>query len=124
MISGLAYVEIVVSNFQLSIDWYTNLLGFSVSDTISNEDGLWCQLASPNNETHLALWQPVLEVVNSTENQKIIPIFTTTNLRLFSKNLSENGVVFLEDIRERPGYLITTIADPDGNQLQLLEKIV
>lgn len=123
MIHGLAYIEIAVSNFELSVNFYTQILGFVIyGEILSNEDGLWCQLASQNGDTNIALWQPVSSIPKSSELPSVMPIFYVKNIRVFADRLKENQVKFTEGIRERPGYLITTILDPDQNQLQLVEK--
>jgi len=124
MISGLAYVEIAVSDFKKSLYFYTQVLGLSVyGETVSNEDGLWCQLVSKNGNTNIAIWEPVFTISKVSESPTIVPIFFVENIRLFAENLKSKKVIFTEEIRERPGYLITTILDPDQNQLQLVEKI-
>lgn len=128
MISSLAFIEIVVDNFDMMLEWYTQILGFRLKgEIISNEDGPWCQLMTSDGGGHLALWKSLDPLKTPDSNGKIrpafFPIFEVQNLRLFVGRLEASGKVkILESIRERIGYLITTIADPEGNQLQLYEK--
>jgi len=122
MIKRLLYLEIAVRNLQKSIDWYSKILGFEVCRRIENEDGPWCQMKTGSDDS-LALWQdpngvPAQEHPNQ---QTFFPIFQVDNLPQVVQELSAKEANILEPIRERKGYKITTIADPDGNKLQLVE---
>lgn len=129
MIHGLAFIEVVVDNFNMMLEWYTQILGFRLKgEIISNEDGPWCQLMASDGVGYLALWKPSDPLKTPDPSGKIrpafFPIFEAQNLRLFMEQLEVSGKVkILEPIRERIGYLITTVADPEGNQLQLYEKL-
>lgn len=134
MIKGLAFVEIVVVDFNASLKWYTEVLGLQVhkdqdgkEEIISNEDGLFCQLeTSSGKDTYMALWQPpTVSAVDSAarEHPVFYPIFAVKGLNEYVGRLRAAGVKFPEegDIRQRPDYRITTILDLERNKLQLYE---
>lgn len=123
MIRRLAFLEIVVKDFDAALEWYTRILGFELSgEIISNEDGRWCQLVTFEGDDRLALWQPPWTPdPNKEVHPSIIPVFAVHDLCAFVDRLAVNNVRLLEGIRERAGYRITTIADPEGNRLQLFE---
>ncbi len=123
MIRRLEFFEIVVSDLDAAVVWYSQNLGFVLSgEIVSNEDGRWCQLATPEGDNHLALWQPSwMPAPEGKIHPSFIPVFAVCNLRAFVDRLIANNVVMIEGIRERMGYCITTIADLEGNKLQLFE---
>lgn len=127
MIRNLAFIEIVVNNFGMMLEWYTQILGFTKGEIICNEDGRWCQLMASDGGGHLALWKPLDPSKKADPNGKMHPsfflIFEVQDLCSFMRRLEASGKVkILESVRERIGYRITTIADPEENQLQLYEK--
>lgn len=124
MIKRLAFIEIVVNNFETSLTWYTTILGFKLSgEIISNEDGRWCRLATEDGDDRLALWQPTqIQCSDEKEHSSFVPVFVVDDLQaLVDLLLAINPKTMLEGIRERDGYRITTIADPEKNRLQLIE---
>ncbi len=124
MIKNLAFVEVVVRDFDKMLRWYTEVLNFELSgEIVVNEDGKWCLLATASGDARFALWQP--SQPNSFAGNiysPFIPIFEVCILADFVCFLTEHGVDVLEEIRERGSYYITTIADPEGNVFQLFEK--
>ncbi|TSA45497.1 VOC family protein [bacterium] len=128
MICALAFFEIVVNNFDVMLEWYTQILGFRLKgEIIFNEDGRWCQLMTSDGDGRLALWKPSDPSKTPDPGGKIrpsfFPIFEVQDLYSFVERLkASKKVKMLEPIRERVGYRITTIADPEENQLQLYEK--
>ena len=123
MIHHLAFLEIVVNDIDMAIDWYTRILGFKpLGEIISNEDGRWCQLTTFSGDDHLALWQPPWTPnFDGKIHPSFVPVFAVHDLGKLVDQLAVSNVTILEGIRERVGYRITTIADPEGNKLQLFE---
>lgn len=126
MIKSLAFFEIVVQNFGQALEWYTKILGLELCGKVTeNEDGPWCQLQTQTGDKHLALWQANWKPSEAGKTlYSSIPVFEVVDLDKFYLELSAKGVIFLENIRTRPGYRITTIADPEGNRLQLFEPTI
>jgi len=128
MIRSLVFIEIVVNNFDMMLEWYTSILGFRLKgEIVSNEDGHWCQLMTSDGDGHLALWKPSDPSKTPDPSGKIrpsfFPIFEVQDLCSFVGRLkASGGVEMLEFIRERVEYRVMTIVDPEKNQLQLYEK--
>jgi len=126
VIKNLAFLEIIVCNFDRALDWYTKILGFKLSgEIVENQDGRWCRLETETGDKRLALWQPPSKSISDKHaDSSFVPVFEVENLHALVVQLAIRGVSTLEDIRERAGYRITTIADPEGHKLQLFEVIV
>lgn len=76
MIHSLAFIEIVVDNFDTMLEWYTQILGFRLKgEIITNEDCHWCQLMTSDGGGHLALWQPSDPSKMPDPNRKVRPSF-------------------------------------------------
>ena len=58
MVYGLAFVEIVVNDFDAMVECYVCALGFKQGKIDNNEDGRWCQLITPDGQALIALWEP------------------------------------------------------------------
>jgi len=122
MIRKLAFVEIVVNDFNRMLEWYKDNLGFTVSQEVNNEDGRWCMLKTDEGDEHLALWQPPKPVIcNGSKTAFFIPIFVVSDLLELVRDLRAKGVEITEDIRDRGAYRITTIKDTEKNEIQLVE---
>ncbi|MEI6288694.1 MAG: VOC family protein [bacterium] len=122
MITGLAFLEIVVKNFDQALKWYTENLGLIVFGEIEScEDGHWCRFKTNDGCNSVALWQPNWVPNPQKEHPYFMPVLAVTNLYAMVNDLKRKGVVFTEGIRERPSYSITTLVDLEGNQLQLQE---
>lgn len=125
MIHRLEYVEIVVKDLDAALEWYSRVLGFRLIRKITTgEDGRWCQLEISSGDNRLALWQPPSTPSNPGEkrNPSFIPVFAVQHLREFVEELERKDEHSNpKEIRERVGYLITSIYDLEGNELQLLE---
>ncbi|MGA2417686.1 MAG: VOC family protein [Candidatus Staskawiczbacteria bacterium] len=127
MICGLAFVEIVVNDFDAMVNCYVQELGFKQGKADNNEDGRWCQLVTPDGQALIALWEPSdpLQKPDPAGRTRpcFLPIFKVRDICLLVNKLKTSGKIkILEEIRRRPKYWITTIADPEGNHLQLYEE--
>ncbi len=122
MINKLAFLEIVVKDFDQAFEWYTQVLGLEIDgQMIENEDGLWCQLKTLTGDNRLALWKPGWAPDQKKDLYSLVPVFEVIGLDALVRDLETKKVTFLESVREMPSYRITTIADPEGNRLQLFE---
>lgn len=125
MITKLAFVEIIVNDFDQALEWYQDILGFELdSEIIENKDGMWCLLRTSTDDARVALWKP--PYIADQCDKEAMPfqvVFEVEDLPKSAKSLSKKGVKFLEEIREMPKYRITTIEDIEGNQLQLYENL-
>jgi len=125
MIKKLAFLEIVVDDFNRALEWYTKTLGFDLCGEITEgESGLWCQLKTKEGDNRLALWKPNWKPRKEKDFYSFIPVFEISNLDMFVLDLKTKEVTFLEEIRQAETYRITTIVDPEGNRLQLFEPTV
>lgn len=139
MIRGLAFVEIVVEDFDAMIEWYTEVLGFKHGEDKSNADKSECwQELLVATEPHgagratevssfIALWKPANLSQKPEPTGKarpcFLPILRVRGIDSFVEYLKSRKVVMLEEkVRDCGSFRITTIADPEGNHLQLYEE--
>jgi len=122
----LLHTRIRVGDFQGSIDWYCQHLGFTVmSQTDQSPAGNHvAHLELPGNEHTLELtWSPDYEV-NVPEDLMHLAI-SVPDLIAYCDTLEKNGVeIWPEDWRETfpSGRKMAFIDDPDGYEIELLEE--
>lgn len=143
MIQGLAFVEVVVEDFDAMIEWYTEVLGFKHGEDKSNADRseCWQELlvaAEPNEAGgtagvpgFMALWKPVKPSQKPEPDSRarpcFLPILRVRDIDSFVEHLrrvekSTGKKILLEEVRDRGSFFITTIVDLEGNRLQLYEE--
>ena len=121
----LLHTRIRVGDFQGSIDWYCQHLGFNViSQTNQSPAGNYvAHLELPGNEHTLELtWSPDYEV-NVPEDLMHLAI-SVPDLVKYCDTLENNGVeIWPGDWRDKfhTGRKMAFIDDPDGYEIELLE---
>ena len=126
MIEKLAFLEVVVEDFERALEWYTKTIGFEIcGEIIENSDGRWCLLKTKDGDNRLALWKPSgwTPYQEKKDRYSFVPVFQVANLDECVTRLKEKEVTFLEGIREKERYHITTIVDPEQNRLQLFMSV-
>lgn len=123
-IKKLGHVGIFVSDVEKSKKFYTEILGFKVSDT--NEQGIvFLRCGADHHDTVLVPLPKEGQGSVQTERREIQQISYEVNqvedLREALKFLKEKGVTIVSGLRQRgPGNDKTIdFLDPDGNNLQL-----
>lgn len=84
MIKKLAFLEIVVEDFDRMLAWYTEVLGLEPDGAlVSNNAGRWCRLKTPTGDNRIALWQPNWKPNQDKERYSSIPVFEVDGLEAF-----------------------------------------
>ena len=122
MLQKLDVVEILVKDWPVAIQWYTEKLGLQIHDR--DDEQQWCRLLFPQGGSALALWG------RSPENRgdQYVPIILVDDLEATVKELAGRGVEFKEkirrgSIRDGKAFLITTLVDCEDNELQLIDYL-
>lgn len=107
-------ISVNVSDFDRSIAWYRDALGFEVNYRM--DDLGWAELATPFGPVHVGLSQ--------TEEQRAggtVPTFGVKDIEAARKHLDSLGVK-LDEIFDVQGMVkLMGFYDPDGNPWMLAE---
>lgn len=118
----LDLVEVNVSDWDASVDWYRRAFNLDVS--YEDREHRWCELAFPGSGPRFALRG--LDGVDHRSPAAIVITLEVGNVEAAVEELRGRGVDIAERIKEatRPDgtrYRWANLADPDGNQLRVFE---
>ena len=106
------------ANLDEAIDWYQEILGFSLLYRV--EDMGWCELQSPVARVNLGL----SEVENPEVKGGATLTFGVTDIDTARAALESRAVPFDGETLTIPDLVkLATFFDPDGNKLMLAEVI-
>lgn len=119
---------IVVEDIKKAVDFYTNVIGLKLIEF--HEGYGWAELSGKKGGARLGIAQKQPEGAEDTgcgssrPGQNAVMTFTVDNIEEAVKALVAKGAQILGSIVEVPGHVkMQTIADTDGNQMQLVEKL-
>lgn len=108
-----------VTDLKKSLDWYTNVLGFTHLYTV-DEIG-WCELQSPAEGGRVNVGLSQVEKVTPGGPT---PTWGVNDIEKARAILEEKKVRFDGPTREYPGMVkLATFYDPDGNSLMLSQSL-
>ena len=120
-------VSVCVSDMEKSLEFYTGKLGFEVA--LESKQNNWVELALPEGFAKIALTEPSKEFGEEFYEWASQNVGVKTGISLETKNvqevydtLSSKGVKFSGPPEKTHwGGIMTTILDPDGNEIQVVE---
>lgn len=121
---GMHLVWITVSDIKKAIKFYTEILGFTLSEF--NETFGWAELSTgPDGITlGLAQYDPNESSCSYKPGSNAIPTITVTDLEESRKELIAKQTQFVGDVLEIPGEVkMQTFTDVDGNVFQLVQLL-
>ena len=120
MIRKVAKTGVCVSDQQRAVDFYTQVLGFTlVADESMGPDARWIEVGPPGAETTLTLWTPPgLEDRIGTFTGVVL---SCDDIQATYEELRARGVEFEKEPRDQPGGVMASFRDPDGNTFVLRE---
>src|SRR5659263_698752 len=133
MIKAIDHIGIMTNDLQKSVEFYTDVLGFSISSKIEMEEvGLSAIFIEKNgSKIELMGYKGAIpkrsEGIEITMGGSSIPIndhitFTVDDLGVTVTKLKEKGVEFvLEPMQVEGGRKIATFKDPNGVLIELVE---
>ena len=122
MIRGIKFAGIPVRDQDVSLKFYTEVLGFKVAtDQPFTEKQRWIELLIPGAQSGLALFTPEGHEKRIGEFQSIS--FWCDDVFLTSKVLKSKGVTFTEEPKNESWGSIAVFKDPDGNEFALSSKV-
>ena len=127
MMQNLAYIAIVVRDYDEAIDWYTHVLGFELlEDTPMTPSKRWVQVAPRGNRgTSLLLAkaanpEQASRVGNQTGGRVFLFLYTDDFWRDFHA-YKARGVVFVREPKEHPYGIAAVFKDLYGNLWDLVQ---
>lgn len=117
---GIHLVWIVVKDFEKAIQFYTNVLGFTI-ETMAEKFG-WAELKGPDG--------CLLGIARENEQYNVkagtnaVATITVDDIETARSNLLKNKVTLDGDVQVVPGHVkLQTFSDTDGNTFQLCQEL-
>jgi catechol 2,3-dioxygenase-like lactoylglutathione lyase family enzyme len=121
MIRGIKFVGVPVKDQDISLKFYTEVLGFKVAtDQPFTDKQRWIELLIPGAETGLALFTPEGHEDRIGQFQSIS--YWCDDVFAISAILKQKGVVFAKEPKNEVWGSVAVFKDPDGNQFVLSSK--
>jgi lactoylglutathione lyase len=133
MIKTIDHIGILTNDLQQSVDFYTDVLGFSISAKIEKDDVGFAAIFVEKNGSRIELIGYRGKIPKRSESIEIklgegsIPIndhitFTVDDIEATVTEIKEKGVEFgLEPIQVEGGMKIASFKDPNGVLIELVE---
>jgi len=133
MIKTIDHIGIMTNDLKQSVEFYTDVLGFSISTNIEMDDVGFSAIFVEKNGNKIELMGYRDEIPKRSEGIEIklggssIPIndhitFSVDEIEATVTDLKEKGVIFcLEPVQLEGGMKIASFKDPDGVLIELVE---
>jgi len=133
MIKAIDHIGIITNNLQQSVEFYTDVLGFSIFAKIEMDDAGFSAIFVEKNGSKIELMGYRGIIPKRSEGVEIkmgggsIPIndhitFTVDDITATVTQLKEKGVEFsLEPIQLEGGMKLASFKDPSGVLIELVE---
>ena len=124
--ANLGMITVVVDDYDDAIDYYTNVLGFTlIEDTLQSETKRWV-VVSPGEGAHLLLAQAVNDeqraaIGNQTGGRVAFFLYTDDFDRDYAR-FAEHDVAFTESPRNEDFGKVVVFADKYGNKWDFIER--
>lgn len=121
MIRGIKFVSIPVRDQDVSLDFYTNILGMKVTtDQAFTPTQRWIELMIPGADTGISLFTPEGHEKRIGEFQSIS--FWCDDVFATADALKKKGVIFTKEPATESWGSAAVFRDPDGNQFVLSSR--
>lgn len=133
MIKAIDHIGIITNNLQQSVEFYTDVLGFSISAKIEMDDAGFSAIFVEKNGSKIELMGYRGEIPKRSESIEIkmgggsIPIndhitFSVDDITATVTQLKDKGVEFsLEPVQLEGGMKLASFKDPSGVLIELVE---
>lgn len=113
---------IVVQDIQKAKRFYVDTLGFEL--TTDAPEYNWAEVKAPESNFTIGIGQKSSDEDGMEIGSNAVLTLTVDNIEESIKELSQQGVTFMGEVIEVPGHVkMISFTDPDGNHMQLVEKL-
>lgn len=123
----ILHAMIRVKDIDASMKFYTELLGLQKTHEIKLEDCLLHFLKGEDSDFEIELTENLETPKNGYENGSAFGHFAveTKDMDKFSEKVKEMGYSYLDEpfVMEEAQSKIAFIKDPDGNEIEIIEKL-
>lgn len=123
----ILHAMIRVKDIDASMKFYTELLGLEKTHEIKLEDSILHFLKDKDSDFEIELTQNFDIPENGYQNGNAFGHFAveTANMNEFDKKMKNSGYEYLYEpfILEEASSKIAFIKDPDGNEIEVIEKL-
>ena len=123
MLERILYTQLLVSDQDRALDFYTNVLGFKLAVDAPTADGMRFIAVGVNGQDfQLILWPGTPGQAQPAEG-RVPAAYTieTSDCQRAYEALKSRGVKFETEVLEYPWGYIALFEDPEGNRLQIRE---
>ncbi|WP_448551311.1 VOC family protein [Thalassotalea montiporae] len=119
-------INLLVSDYQAALDFYTKKLGFLVSDDVQMKDHRWLTV-SPSEQSrlklilHKAQTEAQQSAIGKQAGDAVLAILQTDNFEQKYAEMQQAGVEFCEQPRHEPYGTVVIFKDLYGNRWDLIE---
>ena len=124
----IAHVSILVSDYEETIEFYTQKLGFDlIEDTILSEDKRWVLIAPKNsNGFSLLLAKASSDLqksrIGNQTGGRVFLFLNTDNIKRDFETFKNKGVKFIREPKTEAYGTVAVFEDLYGNQWDLIES--
>jgi len=120
MITHIRTVAVYVSDQTRALGFYRDQLGFNVQrKEPMGPDGNWIEVCAPGAQTCIVLYPRAM--MKGWESMKPSIVFGIDDAEKTHRELKEKDVNIIDPPKKMPWGTYLKIADPDGNELLLVE---
>ncbi|REL30662.1 VOC family protein [Thalassotalea euphylliae] len=119
-------INLLVGDYQAALDFYTEKLGFVVSDDVQMEDHRWLTVSPSEQSTlklilHKAQTDAQQSAIGMQAGDAVLAILQTDNFEQKYAEMQQAGVEFCEQPRHEPYDTVVIFKDLYGNRWDLIE---
>ena len=119
-IRGISYVQLVVEDWPIAVEFYRDVLGFPVEQLFDGEQ--WASFDLAGAKLVLYGGGVASDRPKGLDRNAFIPNLECEDIYGTVAELEGRGVPFIAPVSDNgEGYRVATFVDPEGNRIQLFE---
>jgi predicted enzyme related to lactoylglutathione lyase len=119
-IRGIAYIQLVVEDWPIALEFYRDLVGLPLEQLFEHEQ--WVSFDLEGVRLVLYGGGVASDRPKGLDRNAFIPNFECEQIEATVAELERRGVPFIARVSETAdGYKTATFVDPEGNRFQLFE---
>lgn len=129
LIKGIAYIALVVRDYEEAMQFYCDKLGFIVAEDTQLNDKRWIRLRAPGGKGSEILLSKARNdrqqaSIGNQTGGRVLFFFHTDDFDSDYKKFRASGIEFVEGPREEPYGKVAVFKDLYGNRIDLIQPEV